>query len=697
MKPALTAGLLTYALFVQQAASTSWGDQPVFSNPDHSDNKCNVDQNNGFNWDKLPNGGFSDYGGMKFGGFDCKNSFQPKNRKRSLEPRTNFKSKCIQGTVGKSAASGPKISSGDKFSIDSFDISVEFDIDLDFIFSMPDGSKCKHTAPCKKSGSTVKNTQCGGAKDVTFQIPPSNKNKDCDFGIHTIKFDCRSKTKTSTTTRATSTTTTSLTTTTTPVTTTTKFVPPPPETTTTTTTTTKDIDFPPPPPVTTTTPGVDVPPPPPVITTTTTTSKPDEQPPPPPETTTTTTTTEPPPPETTTTTTSKPGEQPPPPPQTTTTTTEPGKEPPPPETTTTTTSKPGEQPPPPPATTTTPPKDDDQPPPPPIKTTTTTTEDVPPPPPVTTMTTTSKPDEQPPPPPATTMTTTSKPYEQPPPPPATTTTTPFTSFTMPPPDTTTTTTTTSSVAPPPPPPPPPPPSSPCPPVLPRCLNTWLDLVSSCKSNSDSKCFCPSADFIVKVQECVSAWSGSDDEVTAALSYLAGICADYVPQNPGICTGIPSTITLIPQPPPFTDDAVIVTEPATNGIGRGPRPPITAAPTGPVTVVTYTRTVEGKPVPATVTVPQVIFITTDTPPEVTAAPDTPPVPEVGLVPFAPALVTATEPPSPQGPAKTDVPTGGSTVPASGGSGPDVFIGAASRQSVGVSAIAAVLLAGVAFLV
>lgn len=91
MKATSTVGLLTYALFVQQAASTSWGQQPVFSNPENSDNKCTVDQDKGFNWDKLPTGSFGDYGGIKFGGFDCKDSFQPKNKKRGLQTRTNFK------------------------------------------------------------------------------------------------------------------------------------------------------------------------------------------------------------------------------------------------------------------------------------------------------------------------------------------------------------------------------------------------------------------------------------------------------------------------------------------------------------------------------------------------------------------------------------------------------------------------------
>lgn len=90
MKPALTAGLVASALFAQQAATTSWGDQPSFSNPINTDNNCTVDQGKGFDWSQLPTGGFNNYDGFNFGGFDCKDSFQPKNRRRSLDTRSNF-------------------------------------------------------------------------------------------------------------------------------------------------------------------------------------------------------------------------------------------------------------------------------------------------------------------------------------------------------------------------------------------------------------------------------------------------------------------------------------------------------------------------------------------------------------------------------------------------------------------------------
>ena len=69
-------------------------------------------------------------------------------------------------------------------------ISVSFDTDLDFIYGMADGSVCKHTASCASAGSTIQNTQCGGAKSVTFKLPDSSKQTDCSIGIHSIEFDC---------------------------------------------------------------------------------------------------------------------------------------------------------------------------------------------------------------------------------------------------------------------------------------------------------------------------------------------------------------------------------------------------------------------------------------------------------------------------------------------------------------------------
>lgn len=229
-------------------------------------------------------------------------------------------------------------------------------------------------------------------------------------------------------------------------------------------------------------------------------------------------------------------------------------------------------------------------------------------------------------------------------------------------------------------------------------------MSSCRSNSDHACFCPSADFIANVQDCVSAWSTSDTEITAALSYLAGICADFLPQNPGICTGVPSTITLVPE-----TSTVTATETVTAGNGRGTRPPV-GPPSGgfniPVTTLTLVQTRGGETVTTAYTVPQVEFVTTE--PTGTAT-----VPAVGLVPAVPALATGTgsssgsgsgsgsgAPGAPGAGNGAGSPPAATTAAAAAGGAPSgtatgtrpaaaTFTGAANRQSVGFGCLAALL--------
>jgi hypothetical protein len=181
----------------------------------------------------------------------------------------------------------------------------------------------------------------------------------------------------------------------------------------------------------------------------------------------------------------------------------------------------------------------------------------------------------------------------------------------------------------------------------------MSVAPSCKSNSDTSCFCPNADFISKVQACVSAWSGSDADTQAALSYLAGICADFVPQNPGICTNVPKSITLMPSPPAATPLAVsIYTAPGTTmTITQVPQQMTTYRP-APVTTISFTQTITTGTtvvvVTSQVTVPQVTFVTNTPAPAISyggtqpgAAPGATGPPQavsIGLVPM-PASTSA----------------------------------------------------------
>ncbi|EGC43528.1 conserved hypothetical protein [Histoplasma capsulatum var. duboisii H88] len=144
--------------------------------------------------------------------------------------------------------------------------------------------------------------------------------------------------------------------------------------------------------------------------------------------------------------------------------------------------------------------------------------------------------------------------------------------------------------------------APCPRVLPQCLNTWLNLVPKCNSNSDISCFCPSSKFSSAVIACIQSWGASDDEIQSSLSYFAGICAADIPKNPGIITAIPSTITLTPPP--------AATPPAAR---TGGNTLITPPPQAPRTEITVSQVISysaAEPTTHTtiVTVPQVQFVT-----------------------------------------------------------------------------------------
>src|ERR1700704_5787300 len=76
------------------------------------------------------------------------------------------------------------------FSISRFSVFTSESTDVDFLYDRPDGSQCKHTATCQPGGTDVSNTQCGGAKSVSWRIPDYSNVDNCDLGISSIGFDC---------------------------------------------------------------------------------------------------------------------------------------------------------------------------------------------------------------------------------------------------------------------------------------------------------------------------------------------------------------------------------------------------------------------------------------------------------------------------------------------------------------------------
>ncbi|KAH8793692.1 adhesin protein Mad1 [Hyaloscypha sp. PMI_1271] len=188
-----------------QVASAGWTNAPSFSCPANTNNQCNTQQSSGFDWSGLNFGSFSKYGGLNFGGFSCASAFGGGSKRDSLSKRT-FQNTCITGKAHSDVSSCPSFGCGSSsdvsaFSVNELQISVEFDCDLEFHYSMPGGSTCKQTHSCSSGGSVVKNTQCGGAKNVTVVYPSqssgSGKGKSsCSIGVHSIGFDCSSASST---------------------------------------------------------------------------------------------------------------------------------------------------------------------------------------------------------------------------------------------------------------------------------------------------------------------------------------------------------------------------------------------------------------------------------------------------------------------------------------------------------------------
>ncbi|MCJ1361073.1 hypothetical protein MMC16_000170 [Acarospora aff. strigata] len=117
-----------------------------------------------------------------------------------------------------------------------------------------------------------------------------------------------------------------------------------------------------------------------------------------------------------------------------------------------------------------------------------------------------------------------------------------------------------------------------------------------------------------------------------MSYLAGVCANQIKQNPAIITAMPSTITLAPIPVATIASPTNAAEAtqASNAAGSSATAPPTAAPAGnvPVTTIQIQQTVTvpctfssgpsaGSAIPSSsttsvvssvITVPQVQFVT-----------------------------------------------------------------------------------------
>jgi hypothetical protein len=171
------------------AAATGFRNFPPFNCPENTNNKCTDRQKPGFSFGDLNLGPFTGYNDFSWKGFTCG------NKGGGGRFNNGGNGKTIGGVCTSDKKNSPSFGCGpkiDKFSLGSIFVKPEFDCDLEFIYDMPDGKTCKHRSFCKKGGSNVINKQCGGAKNVTIIFPPQpNKPKPvCSIDIETISFDC---------------------------------------------------------------------------------------------------------------------------------------------------------------------------------------------------------------------------------------------------------------------------------------------------------------------------------------------------------------------------------------------------------------------------------------------------------------------------------------------------------------------------
>jgi hypothetical protein len=177
-------------LALAAGVSATFHNAPPFSFPGNTDNKCTDKQKPGFSWDDLDFGDFFDYKDFNFRGWKCEDDGEKRSK---FAPRTF--GKAIGGTCFSEKQKSPSFGCGasvDRFSLGSIHVKPEFDCDLEFHYDMPDGSTCKHRSACRKSGTTVVNRQCGGAKNVTIIYPPQPHlpKPSCTIKVPTISFDC---------------------------------------------------------------------------------------------------------------------------------------------------------------------------------------------------------------------------------------------------------------------------------------------------------------------------------------------------------------------------------------------------------------------------------------------------------------------------------------------------------------------------
>lgn len=184
--------LLATSLLVHRVSAVGheqgigWEDGVRYPLPGIINEECSDAQSRGYRWKGLSEGPFDSYGSNYFSGW----SFTDTLGKRQLWETATFQARRITAAIEESPCI--TCSEDHTMSVDKLEMSCDEEAEIECLFEMPDGSTCKAVHFCTVLGLVVHNTQCGGAKSITFRSY-ANQTSDCHVSIHSIAFRCRSQ------------------------------------------------------------------------------------------------------------------------------------------------------------------------------------------------------------------------------------------------------------------------------------------------------------------------------------------------------------------------------------------------------------------------------------------------------------------------------------------------------------------------
>lgn len=176
----MKSSVVVLSALAAHSVSAGWFDQKPKTCVQSTPQQCTPQELNGLDWSDLSVGPVQKSLDYAFQGFTCQESSSKK---------------CITTDIQVEKFTN-EISSTKQFSITNLHVSVDKEVDVEFEYSMPDGSVCRQIQSCSTS-TTVTNTQCGGAISVKSRIFKKNSNTvdKCSLSIHKIDFNCGQQTE----------------------------------------------------------------------------------------------------------------------------------------------------------------------------------------------------------------------------------------------------------------------------------------------------------------------------------------------------------------------------------------------------------------------------------------------------------------------------------------------------------------------